>query len=146
MSNFLNKPISTLLSDTFSLFRGKNETKALSTSTSHMKKGQLAVDVFQTEDDIMIFAPIAGVKLDDVEVVVNEDLLTIRGMRSLDIDVPQRNYYAQECFWGEFSRSIVLPTAVNTAKIGATFNDGVLKIQIPKANKVKMQIIKVRSS
>lgn len=142
MANFLNTPISALLNADF--WKKNTQSKA-SGFVGSKTKGQLAVDVFQTEDDIVVLAPVAGIKVEDVEVVVQEDVLTIRGIRSLDLDIPQKNYYAQECFWGEFTRSIVLPTAVNTAKIEASFQDGILKIQIPKANKVKMQIIKIKS-
>ena len=142
MSNFLNTPISTFFSADF--WKKGKQTKVRE-FVSTKAKGQLAVDVFQTEDDIVVLAPVAGIKVEDVEVVVQEDVLTIRGMRSLDLDIPQKNYYAQECFWGEFTRSIILPTAVNTAKIDASFKDGILKVQIPKANKVKMQIIKIKS-
>jgi len=142
MSNFFNASISALFNSGF--WKKNRETHARDFVNSRAK-GQLAVDVFQTEDDIVILAPIAGIKIEDVEVLIQEDILTIRGIRSLNLDIPQKNYYAHECFWGEFSRSVVLPTAVNTAKIEATFKDGILKIQIPKANKVRMKIIKIKS-
>jgi HSP20 family protein len=142
MANFLNTPISSLFN--FDFWKTARQTK-IRKFVNNKTTGQLAVDVFQTEDDIIVLAPVAGIKVEDVEVVIQEDVLTIRGMRSLDLDIPQKNYYAQECFWGEFTRSIVLPTAVNTAKIDASFEGGILKIQIPKANKVKMQIIKIKN-
>ncbi len=142
MPSFLNTPISSIFSGDF--WR-KNQKTGMKDFSRAKARGQLAVDVFQTEDDIVVLAPVAGIKVEDVEVVVQEDVLTIRGIRSLDLDIPQNNYYARECFWGEFTRSIVLPTAVNTAKIDASFKDGILKVQIPKANKVKMQIIKIKS-
>lgn len=142
MLNFLNTPIANLFSGSF----WKNPSKSkLGDFANSKARGQLAVDVFQTEDDIVVLAPVAGIKVEDVEVVVQEDVLTIRGIRSLDLDIPQNNYYARECFWGEFTRSIVLPTAVNTAKIDASFQNGILKIEIPKATKVRMQIIKIKS-
>lgn len=142
MLNFLNTPISSFLNTNF---WKKTKSTKVREFVGNKTKGQLAVDVFQTEDDIVVMAPVAGIKVEDVEVVVQEDVLTIRGMRSLDLDIPQKNYYARECFWGEFTRSIILPTAVNTSKIDASFNNGILKIQIPKATKVKMQIIKIKS-
>lgn len=141
MANFLH----TSLSDLFNLAMFKRKNSAITDANTSTAKGQLAVDVFQTEDDIVVLAPVAGVKVEDVEVIVNEDVLTIRGMRTLDIDVPKRNYYAQECFWGEFVRSIVLPAAVNTSEIEASFKDGILQIKIPKANKIRMKIIKIKS-
>lgn len=142
MASFLNTPIMNI----FSLGVFKKKVSGFSEGVSSMSKGQLAVDVFQTEDEIVILAPIAGVKIEDIELIVNEDVLTVRGIRTLDVDIPQRNYYAQECFWGEFSRSIILPTAVNTAEIEASFKDGILQIKIPKANKVRMKIIKIKNN
>jgi HSP20 family protein len=107
--------------------------------------GQLALDVYQTQDDIVILAPIAGVKLEDMNVSVTDDVLTIKGKRSLNIDIPDENYYTQECFWGDFSRSIVLPASVNTNKISANFKDGVLKIEIPKIEKVRSKVIRIKT-
>jgi len=107
--------------------------------------GQLALDVYQTQDDIVILAPIAGVKLEDMNVSVTDDILTIKGKRSLNIDIPDENYYTQECFWGDFSRSIVLPASVNTNKISASFKDGVLKIEIPKIEKVRSKVIRIKT-
>ena len=139
MANFLNTPITNLFNSGFFSKRKMVSTEEIIAGKA---KGQLAVDVFQTEDDIIVMAPIAGVDVENIEVIVNDDVLVIRGIRSLDLDIPQNNYYAKECFWGEFTRSIVLPMAVNTAKIEASFKNGVLQIKIPKANKVKMKIIK----
>ncbi|MBU1446049.1 Hsp20/alpha crystallin family protein [Patescibacteria group bacterium] len=107
--------------------------------------GQLALDVYQTQDDIVILAPIAGVNLEDMNVSVTEDVLTIKGKRNLNIDIPDENYFTQECFWGDFSRSIVLPASVNTNKISANFKDGVLKIEIPKVEKVHSKIIRIKT-
>src|SRR5438874_1111207 len=75
-------------------------------------EGQLAVDVYQTSTEIIILAPIAGVKLSDLNVSITEDVLSIKGKRCLEFDVPEQDYLTQECFWGDFSRAIVLPASV----------------------------------
>lgn len=106
-------------------------------------EGQLALDVYQTNDNIVILAPIAGVKLEDMSVSVSDDVLTIKGKRNLEIKVNEEDYFTQECFWGDFSRSIVLPASVDTNKIGAAFKDGVLTIKIPKVEKVRSKVIRI---
>lgn len=109
-------------------------------------EGQLALDVFQTKDKIVILAPIAGVTLDDMTVEVNDDVLTIKGKRNLEIEIIDEDYFTQECFWGDFSRSIVLPASVDTGKISAFFKDGVLRIEIPKIEKIQSKIIRIKAT
>ena len=106
--------------------------------------GQLALDIYQTPTQIVIVAPIAGVKLSDIDVSVTEDVLTIKGKRYLEFDIPEEDYFSQECFWGDFSRSIVLPASVDTTKISASFKDAVLKISIPKVERVKTKIVRIK--
>ncbi|MBN1494853.1 Hsp20/alpha crystallin family protein [Candidatus Peregrinibacteria bacterium] len=113
---------------------------------SENEEGQLALDVFQTKDNIVILAPIAGVKLEDMTVQVADDVLTIKGNRHLEVNVNPEDYFTQECFWGDFSRSIVLPASVDSNKISAHFKDGVLKIEIPKIEKVRSKVIRIKTS
>lgn len=108
-------------------------------------EGQLALDVFQTKNHIVVLAPIAGVKLDDINVSITEDVLTIKGNRQLEMDVAEEDYFTQECFWGNFSRSIVLPAAVDPGKISASFKEGVLKVSIPKTERVKTKVVRIKS-
>ena len=108
--------------------------------------GQLALDVYQTDTHIVILAPIAGVKVDDMSVEVSDDVLTIKGHREQKEEIEEENYFTQECFWGDFSRSIVLPASVDTGKISADFKDGVLTITIPKVEKVKSKVIRIKTS
>ena len=109
-------------------------------------EGQLAMDVYQTNSHIVILAPIAGVKIEDMSVEVSDDVLTIKGHRHLEKSVEEENYFTQECFWGDFSRSIVLPASVDTNKISADFKDGVLEIKIPKVEKVRSKVIRIKTS
>lgn len=108
-------------------------------------EGQLAVDVYQTKDKIVVKAPIAGVKPDDIDVAISEDVVTIRGDRKDEFAVQKDNYYVQECFWGSFSRSVILPTSTVAEKAEASLKDGVLTIQIPKlVQEDKVKKIKVK--
>ena len=108
-------------------------------------EGQLALDVYQTDSHIVVLAPIAGVNLDDMSVEVSDDVLTIKGHRQYEKTVEDDAYFTQECFWGDFSRSIVLPASVDTNKISASFNEGVLKIEIPKIEKIRSKTIKIKA-
>jgi HSP20 family molecular chaperone IbpA len=101
--------------------------------------GRIAVDIFEFEEYYIIKAPIAGVKLADLDIEVNDNVLTIRGSRKQTDDVAQEKYYLQECFWGSFARSITLPFNIDARKVKATFSkDSILKILIPKEEKVKI--------
>ncbi|MEO7617327.1 MAG: Hsp20/alpha crystallin family protein [Candidatus Saccharibacteria bacterium] len=107
-------------------------------------EGQLAVDVYQTKDNVVIKAPIAGVTSDKIDIEVAEDVVTIRGERVEEIEVDREHYYVQECYWGAFSRSVILPTSTIAEKAAASLKDGVLTITIPKVAQDKVKKIKVK--
>lgn len=100
-------------------------------------EGQLSVDVYQKDDAIIVKSTIAGVKPEDLEISVENDMLTIRGKRHHDHEVQQHDYFFQECYWGGFSRSIILPVDVQFDKIQAELDNGVLTIMLPKASRSK---------
>jgi len=98
-------------------------------------EGQLAVDVYQTEKDIVVKAPIAGVSEHDIDITVQSDQISIRGERKEEKEVSDGGYHARECFWGAFSRVVSLPAEGVPEKSHATFKKGILTIRIPKATK-----------
>lgn len=107
-------------------------------------EGQLTIDVYQTDNDVVIKSTIAGVKPEDLDVAINNDMITIRGERKNEEIVQNENYYYQECYWGSFSRSVVLPVDVITDKIEASLKNGILTIRLPKADTTKTKRIQVR--
>ena len=109
-------------------------------------EGQLAVDVYQTKESVVIKAPIAGVDPKNLDVAIAEDVVTIRGERVEESTVERENYYVQECYWGAFSRSIIMPVSVNADKAEASLKNGVLSIAIPKVVQDKVKKIKVIAS
>jgi len=119
--------------------------KGTSANLQEQTEGQLALDIYQTPKHLVVVAPIAGVKRDDINVTITEDVLTISGKRRLEFDIPEEDYFTQECFWGNFSRSIVLPSAVDSTKINASFKDCVLKISIPKTEATKTKVVRIKS-
>ena len=101
--------------------------------------GQIAVDIYELEDYYIIRAPIAGVKLSDIDIEVDDKVLTISGARTPSDDIPADQFYLQECFWGDFQRSITLPISIDPKKVKATFSkDSILKVLVPKEEKVKI--------
>lgn len=108
------------------------------------EEGQLTVDVYQTPDDIIIQAIVAGVKMDDLDVSITQDMLTIRGERADRRDIIKEDYYYQELYWGIFSRSILLPQEIDPDETEATLKNGVLTIKLPKLDKGRVQKIKIK--
>lgn len=101
--------------------------------------GQVALDIFEYENYYIIKAPIAGVRMADLDIEITDNVLTIRGSRRQTDTIPDEQYYLKECFWGEFQRSVTLPCAIDPRKVKATFNkDSVLKILVPKEERVKI--------
>lgn len=107
-------------------------------------EGQLTIDVYQTDTEIVIKSTIAGVKPEDLDVTINNDMVTIRGDRKNDEVVEGENYYYQECYWGTFSRSVILPVEVIADKAEAAMKNGILTIRLPKADTTKSKKIQVR--
>lgn len=107
-------------------------------------EGQLSLDIYQTDKDLIIKSTIAGAKPDDIQISIKNDLLTIRGKRDLPEDIIDADFLFRECYWGPFSRSIILPVDVQPDKIKASMDNGVLTIILPKAPQAKQIIIKVK--
>ena len=108
------------------------------------EEGQLAIDVYQTKNNIIVKSTIAGVKPEDIDISINNDMLTIRGKREMTETVSEDDYFYQECYWGGFSRSIILPNEVKTDKIEAEIENGVLTVTLPKTQTNKQISIKVK--
>ena len=106
-------------------------------------EGQLAIDVYQDDHNIYILAPIAGVKASDVDITITDEVITVKGTRQAGHDFGTEKHFTQECYWGPFSRSYVLPIAVNSEKSKAVLKDGLLQVIIPKDDKVKTRVIEV---
>jgi HSP20 family protein len=95
-------------------------------------EGQLGIDMYQTENDLVVQSAIAGIKTEDLDVLIEDDVLTIKGKRNNPYRIDSADYFIQECYWGAFSRRIILPVEVDASKTDAQMRDGVLTIRIPK--------------
>jgi HSP20 family molecular chaperone IbpA len=110
------------------------------------QEGQLTVDVFQDDQNINIQSTIAGVAPEDLDVSITNDMVTIRGERRRLQLVDPEDYFYQECYWGPFSRSIILPVEIDADRAEAKIKNGILNIRIPKANTAVTRKLKVRST
>ncbi len=106
-------------------------------------EGQLAIDVYQTENDLVIQSAIAGVKPESLDIVIERDVITIKGSREKPFE-ENGDYFSQECFWGSFSREVILPAEVDPERVEASMRDGVLTIRMPKILREKKRKIIVK--
>jgi len=103
-----------------------------------------AVDLYQTDDEVVVRATLPGIKADQVQISVTGDLLTLRGEFKEKSDVKEKSYHMREQRLGSFERTISLPTSVVSEKAKAEFEDGILTISLPKAEEVKPKMITVK--
>lgn len=106
-------------------------------------EGQLAIDVYQTASDIVLKAPIAGVRQEDLEVSITDEQIVIKGERHDTQNEAVESYLIQECYWGSFSRTYVFPASVDSDKASARLVDGILTITIPKTAKTRTRTLSV---
>lgn len=114
------------------LFDKNNQAESSQSWDAGDTEGQLSVDVLEANDTVVIVATMAGTRPEDIELHLHNDYLTIRGKRSSPVLNPTECYY-QECFWGRFSRTIILPVDVKSEFAEAEYKNGVLTIRLPKA-------------
>lgn len=107
-------------------------------------EGQLAIDVYQTENELIVQSAVAGISIEKLDIFLEKDILTIRGARQKPYE-ERGDYFFQECFWGPFSREVILPAEVDPDKVLARMKDGILTIRIPKILREKKRKITVSS-
>lgn len=103
-------------------------------------EGQLAIDAYQTETEMVLQSAIAGVKSEDLDILIEGDVLTIQGERKKPIE-EEGEYFSQECYWGRFSRQLILPVEIDPNRIEATLKEGILIVRMPKLLKERKRKI-----
>jgi len=106
-------------------------------------EGQLAIDVYQTKNELVIQSAIAGVKPENLDISLERDVLTVKGIRQKPFE-ETGDYFTQECYWGQFSREVILPVEVDPGRVEATMKEGILTIRIPKILRERKRKISVR--
>lgn len=119
--------------------------QSLAWQASEPQEGELAVDVYQTSDTIVVQAMVAGVSAENLSVSVTRDLITIKGRREAPQTPTQENYFHQELYWGAFARTILLPQEVEPEEVEASERHGLLTIKLHKIDKSRVQNIKIKS-
>ena len=107
-------------------------------------EGELAIDVYETADDIVIQSPIGGIKAEDLDISIEDDMVTIRGNREHLVEKQGRDYVYQECYWGSFSRKVILPEKVDETKTKAMMKNGILTLVMPKLRRKKLKKVAVK--
>jgi HSP20 family protein len=107
--------------------------------------GELPVDMYQTQDTIVIRALVAGVSPGDLNISITRDMVTLRGVREEIQEAPDEDYYHRELFWGSFSRTIVLPEEIVIDEAEAKEKHGLLEISLPKLDKGRSAKLTVKS-
>ncbi|HEB46809.1 MAG TPA: Hsp20/alpha crystallin family protein, partial [Candidatus Nealsonbacteria bacterium] len=108
------------------------------------QEGQLAIDVYQTDSYIVIQAPIAGIRKEDLDISIENDVVIIRGDRKKPSEAEEKKYFYQECYWGPFSREIILPDEGDPSRAEASMKEGILTLKIPRIQREKTRKIKIK--
>ncbi len=109
------------------------------------KDGELTVDVYQTQDMIIIKAMIAGVHPEDLDISITRDMVTIHGEREEEKTAKDDDYFVRELYWGSFSRSIALPEEIDVDEAEAVEKHGLLILKLPKLDKKRQSKLKVKT-
>jgi HSP20 family protein len=110
-----------------------------------VEAGALAVDVYETEDAVVVKSAIPGIKPEDIDISLTGDTLTIKGETKFEDEVEEEHYVRREMRYGSFSRTLSVPTTVVAADADAEFENGVLTLTLPKAEEVKPKAIKIKA-
>ena len=110
---------------------------------SSEEEGELAVDLCENKNELILQATIGGVEINELDISITNDMITIRGERKRESEDEIEKVYYNECFWGPFSRSLILPQEINADKAKATIKNGLLTIHLPKLMKTKRKTLKI---
>jgi len=108
------------------------------------EEGQLTIDLYETNNELVIQSAIAGVNSENLDITIENDLIVIRGNRKKTKENSEIKYFIQECYWGPFSRQIILPEEVDPSRAEATMNEGILTIRVPKIERKKKRKIEIK--
>jgi len=134
------------------LFKKKKKNEEIKIGTTdiveyakdwNVADGQLVIDVYETDKELVVQSAVGGIKNNRIEVSLENDILIIRGERENPVKDENKKYFSQECYYGPFSREIILPREIDTSRIEAKVKDGILVIRMPKIERAKNKKISV---
>ena len=123
----------------------RNEANGDEVLAEEETEGELALDVYQTANDIIVQTFVAGVRPEDLEINITREMLTIRGKRQENQKIQQDDFFSRELYWGAFSRTVSLPQEIEPEEAEAIERHGLLTIRLPKIDKDKRSSLKVKS-
>lgn len=112
--------------------------------SAELTEGTLTIDVYQNENEIIVESAIAGVRPEDLDITATNESIAIKGERHRDEHVSDERYFYQECFWGKFSRSVILPQEVDPEAAQVGYKNGILTIKLPKVVRHKTKRLNIR--
>ena len=121
------------------------ESDDTAASTDTEEEGQLAIDMYQTPNEIIVKTMVAGVRPEDLDISITRDMVTIKGHREDTHEFTGDDYFHKELYWGTFSRTIVLPAEIEVEEAEATNKNGLLTLTLPKIDRNKQAKVKVKS-
>ena len=122
-----------------------NSNKVPETDWTEDEEGELAIDVYQNPNEIIIQTMVAGVKPEDLTISITREMVTIKGEREAVRTIADEDYFQRELYWGSFSRTILLPAEIETEEAEAIEKHGLLTIRLPKIDKDKTAKLKVKT-
>ncbi|MDD4625163.1 MAG: Hsp20/alpha crystallin family protein [Candidatus Pacebacteria bacterium] len=108
-----------------------------------VSEGQLAVDIYETEEELVLQTAIAGVEAESLDISLEKDLLIVKGERKNPAKETKKNYFVQECYFGSFSREVILPREIDPSHTKAAMEEGILTIRMPKIERDKKRRITI---
>ncbi len=108
-------------------------------------EGELAIDMYQTPNEIVVKTMVAGVKPEDIDISITRDMITVKGKREESHDFSGDDFFHKELYWGSFSRTVMLPQEIEVEEAEATNKNGLLTIRLPKLDKNKQAKVKIKS-
>lgn len=121
----------------------KKEEVQKETTNWDSPNGQLVVDVYETEKELVVQSAIAGIKTEQIDVSLENDILIIKGVRENPSKDKDSRYFLKECYWGPFSKEIILPREIDTSRIDAKVKEGILTVRMQKIERAKNKKISV---
>lgn len=110
----------------------EDKSEEITPNNIYSQDGELVIDVYETNSDFVVLAAIAGIQIKDIDISLEKDMMIIKGNRIDPNEDPDKKYFFQECYWGPFSRKVILPEDVDIDKADAQMDKGVLTVKIPK--------------
>lgn len=125
--------------------QGRDQQRVMSYShEEEPSEGQLPIDMYQTQDEIVIRTFTAGVRPDEMNVSISRDMVVLEGSRAEREQITDADYFSRELFWGSFTRTILLPEEIDVDAATATAKDGLLTLVLPKLDKARQTKLRVR--